>query len=607
MDSQSKLPNSVTRDKFKGSLIFSAVGDALGWPTEFGKYPKETEKRLGKKYLEDFIPWQKMVGGKFWGYKEMIKEGEYSDDTQLALAVYRCIDENGDFNPDKFAYFELPLWLHYERGGGRTIKMAARKLNQSTKEWGDNFYMTKELSYRNAGANGAAMRVLPIGLVNINNERRLYRDTLINSIITHGHPRAILASIIYTSMVSFLIKEKTFSNESFFNYLKNTINNFSESFKGDDFIQKWVYEWDKKPLNGIRFKEIFQMTRNEAIKYLQSIKEKIHSDDKEFYKLTGALTGEYKGSGISTVSVAIYLFLKYINNPQKAILIAVNMLGSDTDTIAAFVGGLFGAYYGLSAIPLKLLDGLQDKEYILKTADYLYNIATGEVIRKYASSKTFERYDAYLKIMAWELGLREMFWDALHEEETIIHPALGMGIIKKKRVEPLRREGYQAKLIEVHFNCGQTCVFHSRISRNGELSENLGRDTKKTLDLLESQKETKEIFSVSRPIFDEIESIYEFSKSQRKEIKGFLKNNECLYHIMKETRKKIFSVFGEKVRLCLELHRDPEEDFEGLSIIVKTNLPSEQSIDLLDKFDEEWWLDVDNEIRRILTVMVRPT
>lgn len=216
MNLQNSLSNSATLEKFKGALAFSAVGDALGWPTEFGRYPKEVEKRFRKRYLEDYIPWQKMVGGKFWGYRENIKEGEYSDDTQLTLAVYRCIDESGDFNPDKFAYFELPLWLHYERGGGKTIKTASRKLNQSTKDWMNNFYKTKDLSYRNAGANGAAMRVLPIALVNVNNQKRLYRDAFINSIVTHGHPRAILGSIIYASAVSFLVKEIKLSNETFF-------------------------------------------------------------------------------------------------------------------------------------------------------------------------------------------------------------------------------------------------------------------------------------------------------------------------------------------------------------------------------------------------------
>ena len=109
-------------------------------------------------------------------------------------------------------------------------------------------------------------------------------------------------------------------------------------------------------------------------------------------------------------------------------------------------------------------------------------------------------------------------------------------------------------------------------------------------------------FPVPKSLFDEIESMYEFAESQRKEIKNFLEKKKYLYPILKEMRDKIFSIFGKEVRLCLELQRDPEEDFEKLFIIVKTNLSPNQSLDLLDKFDEECWLDVDDKIRKALEV-----
>jgi ADP-ribosylglycohydrolase len=602
MDLQSDLFGSATSEKlerFKGALGFSAVGDALGWPTEFGWYPKEVEKRFGKKYLEDYVPWEKLVGGKFWGYRTIIKEGEYSDDTQLTLAVYRCIDENGAFKPDRFAYSELPLWLHYERGGGKTIKASARKLTQSSKEWMNNFYTTKDLSYRNAGANGAAMRVLPIALVNINNGERLYRDTFMNSIVTHGHPRAILGSIIYASAARFLVKEVNISAEAFLQYLRETINSFSRSFKGNDVIQKWVQEWNKEPLNGMKFRETFQKTQNEAIEYLKSIKERINSDDEEFYKLTRALSS-YKGSGISTVVVAIYLFLKYFDAPQKAILKAVNMLGSDTDSIAAFVGGLFGAYYGLSAIPSNLLDRLQDKEYVLKTATALHDIATGGSIREYVSSKTFERYDAYLKIMAWEVGLREMFWDALKKGDSIVHPALGRGTIKNKRVESLRRDDYEAKLIEIDFDCGQSCVFHSRVSiKNGEPSTSLANETKRTLDLLEKER-------VVASSFDEIEDIYEIPTVRRKEIERFLAKHKHLFPILKEAEQQIAAIFGENLRLCLELHHDPEEGWDELFIVIKSEYSAEEAIRLQNRLAEEWFLDRMKDTKGKLNIVEEP-
>jgi hypothetical protein len=50
--------------------------------------------------------------------------------------------------------------------------------------------------------------------------------------------------------------------------------------------------------------------------------------------------------------------------------------------------------------------------------------------------------------------------------------------INEKKVEKVLREGYMAKLFRVKFDCGQSCVFHSRVHRNGKIAENLAIDLK---------------------------------------------------------------------------------------------------------------------------------
>jgi len=482
--------NGQLLDKFKGAMAFSSVGDALGWPTEFGRYPSTVLKQFGKNYLTDFVEWEKIVGGRYWGYREKIRKGDYSDDTQLTLSVARCVNEHGDFQPDKFAYFELPFWLSYERGSGRSIKTAARSFAQTRKGWMSNFYSQGGISYRNAGANGAAMRILPIALVNVKDTDRLYRDAFRNAIVTHGHPRAILGSIIYASAISLLLRETSFRNGNFCEYLHDVIVHSSDSLGGHDFICDWVEEWDKSPLNSLSFRDVFEKTKDESTKYLKGIREKIDSADREYYKFTGALDPRFRGSGISTVLVAVYLFSKYLDDPLKAILTAVNMLGSDTDTIANLVGGLFGAHYGLSVVPPELLDRLQDREYILKTAESLCAIMLGEAMAKSAPITAFDRRDAFLWILAWEIGLHEMFWDALEEGEHIVHPVLGRGVIKGKERKPIQRAGYEVKLIKVSFDCGQTCIFHHRVAKDGMLSESL---SKAVSEILVSERGLKEL------------------------------------------------------------------------------------------------------------------
>jgi hypothetical protein len=55
----------------------------------------------------------------------------------------------------------------------------------------------------------------------------------------------------------------------------------------------------------------------------------------------------------------------------------------------------------------------------------------------------------------------------------------------------------------------------------------------------------------------------------------------------------------------LEYDKDPNENFEGLFVVIKTNLSPVESLDLLEKFGEEWWLGVDFKIRSLITIMVR--
>ena len=76
-------PNGVPPlDKFEGALLWSTIGDALGWPTESLK-PSNSQRLPFHLPVKDFVSWEKLVGGKWWGYDQRIGGGEYSDDTQL--------------------------------------------------------------------------------------------------------------------------------------------------------------------------------------------------------------------------------------------------------------------------------------------------------------------------------------------------------------------------------------------------------------------------------------------------------------------------------------------------------------------------------------------
>ncbi len=141
----------IEGDRILGSLILGGAADALGWRNEFWK---PTSRR--PVHVHKLEPWNKRIG-RVGGYWEKIDAGEYSDDTQLTLAVARCVKPSGEYDAARFARLELPYWLKYQRGGGRTILRAARNLSTHPGvDWDTNRFN----DYEKAGANGVAMRVL---------------------------------------------------------------------------------------------------------------------------------------------------------------------------------------------------------------------------------------------------------------------------------------------------------------------------------------------------------------------------------------------------------------------------------------------------------------
>jgi ADP-ribosylglycohydrolase len=68
--------------------------------------------------------WERREGGRHAPRVELMPQGVYSDDTQLALAVARSLQR-----PEWWQHLtrvELPWWSQYELGGGGATRRAAR-------------------------------------------------------------------------------------------------------------------------------------------------------------------------------------------------------------------------------------------------------------------------------------------------------------------------------------------------------------------------------------------------------------------------------------------------------------------------------------------------
>lgn len=469
------FPNSEInhkKDKIIGALLFGAIGDAFGWPNEFKKRSVPTER--------EFISWKKLIGGRYWGYWMDIQAGEYSDDTQLSLSVARSIKQDGTFDYNYLAFEEFPNWLTYQRGGGKTIKNSIRKLLRIALKLDPfkNFYQIKEkkeiFDYRDAGANGSAMRIMPVSLATINHRANiLFKNCWRNTILTHGHPRAILGTLIYAFLIRYLISKQDFSLSEIKDYLNVVIDKSLISIKDDSEIQTWIKIWNQGRL--ILFEKVFEQIKHEAKDYLMKIFTFQNENPKKFFTYTRALN-EFKGSGLSTVFCALYLFNKYLENPEEGIIEAANFIGSDTDTISYFLGGLFGAYYGSKSIPERFINKLQDREYIQNIGIYLWKVATNSFLNDaenssplVVQSKNEKKYSIISHLSIWDEELRDMIYD-FSEGNRIIHPLFGKGIIMSSNIIPTQKPDYFAKIIKVKFESGLNCYFSTRFKKGDQRS-----------------------------------------------------------------------------------------------------------------------------------------
>lgn len=444
-------------DKISGALLGGAIADAMGWATEFIRGPEQLKKHYRVDRLEDFVAWEKKTGGRFNTYIEYVGPGEYSDDTQLTLSTARAMLPNGECDVAYFASSELPYWLQYARGAGATITAAAKGVQRRNTTWNNNFFSFKRgtavLDYSTAGANGAAMRISPIALANPFDLRNIERGIWRNAIVTHGHPRAVVGALVYGVALSYVLTTATPKTEDFIQRLREFC--YSIKFPVDDpELKNWRTACDAR--TGRPFEHELVAAVEQMGGFIRTLSElrpvstaKLH----EMYVRFGCFTPATKGSGTATVAAALTVFLCHGKNFEHTVIEAINMLGSDTDTIAAMAGTLAGAYLGYSAMPERWATQMQDFPYFVRVAGSLARIA----VRKARGTDLRPVGDPSVRLPNIARAEEVV---SVASGQRVSHPVLGLGSVRSVDIQPLRRrQGGSMKFIWVDFDCGQSCKF----------------------------------------------------------------------------------------------------------------------------------------------------
>lgn len=317
--------------EFEGAMVGLAVGDALGFPTEFRSRAAILEA-FGPAGVTDFVA----LHDPRWGPKPFIvgprhPAGTYSDDTQMSLAVAEALLDAGapDLEPVMEAMARrFVAWSRSEdndRAPGSTCMAGCRSLGAGT-AWRDS-------GVPDSKGAGAPMRAVPIGL-------RLWRDrdamlalARASSVPTHGHDAAVEGAAAVALMTAMALEKQ--SPRAIYDAIMAECAPRSSDLRA----------------------------------CLARLPDLLDGDPA--HVLSAAGLGE-AWVAEEAVACALWCFWRSPSDFRRTVLTAANTDG-DSDTIACIAGGVSGAFNGIEAIPQEWRDRVENSRALLALAGRLHD------------------------------------------------------------------------------------------------------------------------------------------------------------------------------------------------------------------------------------------
>ncbi|MGZ9668766.1 ADP-ribosylglycohydrolase family protein [Pseudomonas sp. GNP014] len=484
------MPNTRLKRTIS-SALWSAYADALGFPTELAN-EKVVIQRLGKSKATRTEQWNRQVGGRF-GAMIALPAGAYSDDTQLRLATCRAIRGNGYFDVESFAKIELPVWQAYSLGAGRGSKAAATALSNRSNTWFSNFFS----GYTDGGGNGAAMRIQPHvwAAENLRDFDAFIPDVIRNAVCTHGHMRGIAGAVVHAASLALVMSnERVVSPDQWYG-LASYIRAIPDQIAQDsDLATFWLPTWEQKSKKSLMasVEEVAVEWESASSNVLDILKREQASSVKDVYecvvKAENGLSKDERGSGLKCALFAnVAAWLASLSGAQDVINVVVNLLDSDTDTIATMSGALIGAAYPDAVF----LGDVQDEKYIRSEAERLYDVSCGIKADSYSYPDILFWQAPRVALDVMRLDGGKFYFEAFGYVKPIGQPYTGIQ----------KNSSWQWLMLET----GQTILskFRTQIAKNLELSlgdepvriESLKRTGAKNFELFHKDEVGADVFS----------------------------------------------------------------------------------------------------------------
>ncbi|WP_328415366.1 ADP-ribosylglycohydrolase family protein [Streptomyces violaceus] len=327
----------VHKQAATGALTGLALGDALGYPTEFSGVPA---------ILDGFGPWRQL---------ELPTPAIVSDDTQMTLALgwaVRTAMDRGLLTPARLARplrEEFVNWYQSpqnNRAPGRTCLKACSLLKDEARPWQD----ASQIHSKGCGAN---MRVAPLGLIQGLSDEQRAGAAQLQSALTHGHPTALAASDLTAHAIRLLAQgaEPAALIGLLRSYALENRSHYHERWLGD----LWRRAQDPSP------EQFIARGWDECLEILDRLHHAVRTVSPEDDPCLATGEGWIAEEALAT---GLLCFLLFADEPVAALRRAACTAG-DSDSIACLAGAFAGAYLGAEAWPTEWADRVEYRSDLL--------------------------------------------------------------------------------------------------------------------------------------------------------------------------------------------------------------------------------------------------
>lgn len=321
------------RDRFRGALLGTLVGDALGMPVE-GWSAEHIRREIGEV--------REMLDAR-------LGAGTYTDDTQMTAALAEALLESDDpARPDlDLVARRFGARFDADRGYGGN----SRKILAAIRD-GEPWRQAVEARRLPGGSfgDGAAMRAAPTALACYPDSQDAVLAADRQALITgHDHPEGRFGARLQAAGV---LANLVGGRESTPPRPTDLLDSASAGWEGEDgppesFVRRM--EWIEGNVGA-------------------------PAGDAAARLGTGSRAS-------AAVPAAVWAFLASPDDPEEAVVNAVS-LGGDTDTVGAMAGALAGARNGASRIPARWMQSVESggegRKALTALADELLRRAVGD-------------------------------------------------------------------------------------------------------------------------------------------------------------------------------------------------------------------------------------